>query len=419
MKSLSAVFATTRFVKRVQVLMDQGLIVEVGDLGIPEDQIDYYFPDEDLAFCGMGDIHIHAREDVSQKNVYKEDFTSASEAAINGGVSFTADMPNNPIPPIDDQSYLAKLALIERSRIPLFLYAGIGPKTLPLTFKVPYKAYMGPSVGELFFRNDHELEDSIARYKNQWVSFHCEDPIELDRHAHAATHALRRPVSCEILATHTALRLIEKYKLKGKLCHYSAGEGLSLIRAAKKRGVHVSCEVTPQHLYFSMAELNDPQLFQMNPPIRERSDCEALLQGLREGVIDYLATDHAPHTMEEKIKGTSGLTGLDTYAPLVAWLIKEKGFDPQTVAAFVAENPGRFVNEFIDELKKHHALYAKLGRGVGFLEKGYAANFCVLRFRETKIEKKNLKTKVAHSPFEGLTFPGRAQAVFSLGEKLL
>ncbi len=419
MKVLSAVFATSSEVKRVQIKIENGLIAEVGDLGFAQSDIDYYYPDECLAFCGMGDIHIHAREDVSQKNIYKEDFHTASLAAINGGVSFTADMPNNPIPPIDDSSYLGKLSLVSRSKIPLFLYAGVGPETKPLSFKVPYKAYMGPSIGELFFRNDHELEESIKRYQGQWVSFHCEDPVELSRHTHAATHAERRPHSCEILATRTALRLIESYRLNGKLCHYSAGEGLQLIREAKAKGVCVKCEVTPQHLYFSLDELSNPTLFQMNPPIRERWDCDQLLEGLRSGLIDYLATDHAPHTMEEKIQGTSGLTGLDTYAPLVAWLIKEKNFDPKRVAAFVAEEPGRFVNEFINNLKDKNEVYQKLGRGVGFLQKGYAANFCVLEFKDHKIEKKNLKTKVGHSPFEGLTFPGKALAVFSLGEKLL
>jgi len=419
LKVLSAVFATSQHMGRVQVKIENGLISAVGDLGFSRDQIDFYFEDDCLAFCGMGDIHIHAREDVSQKNIYKEDFHSASLAAINGGVTFTADMPNNPIAPIDDESYLGKLALINRSKIPLFIYAGIGPGTSPLSFKVPYKAYMGPSVGELFFKDDLELEQAIERYRGQWVSFHCEDPVELAKHSHAPTHAERRPQSCEILATHTALRLIETYGLNGKLCHYSAGEGLALIRAAKERGVSVTCEVTPQHLYFSLDQLENPTLYQMNPPIRERSDCEQLLEGLRSGVIDYLATDHAPHTMEEKMKGTSGLTGLDTYAPLVAWLLKEKGFDPKLVARFVAESPGRFVNQFLDSISHHNHLYQKLGRGVGFLETGYAANFCVLEFTPHKIEKKNLKTKVGHSPFEGHTLPGKAKAVFSLGERLL
>jgi dihydroorotase len=419
MKTLSAVFATSTFVKRVQVKMEQGVIAEVGDLGIARAQIDHYFEDDCLAFCGMGDIHIHAREDVSQKNVYKEDFHTAGLAAINGGVTFTVDMPNNPIPPIDDESYLAKLALVDRSKIPLFIYAGIGPGTSPLSFKVPYKAYMGPSVGELFFKDDLELEQAIERYRGKWVSFHCEDPVELEKHKHAPTHAERRPHSCEILATRTALRLIETYGLQGKLCHYSAGEGLALIRAAKERGVSVTCEVTPQHLYFSLDQLDNPTIYQMNPPIRERSDCEQLLEGLRSGLIDYLATDHAPHTMEEKIKGTSGLTGLDTYAPLVAWLIKDKGFDPKLVARFVAENPGRFVNEFLASVSSHHHEYKKLGRGVGFLQEGFAANFCVLEFTTHRIEKKNLKTKVGHSPFDGHTFPGKAHAVFSLGERLL
>ena len=225
----------------------------------------------------MGDIHIHAREDVSGKNTYKEDFHSTCCAALNGGVVHVADMPNNPIPPIDDESYLNKFILTKKVDVPILLYAGIGPSTRPLTFTVPYKAYMGPSIGELFFKDNQSLDDVLVHYKNQYVSFHCEDPEILEAHKGESTHATRRPVSAELMATDIALKLIEKYNLKGKLCHYSAGEGLKAIIAAKKRGVNVTCEVTPQHLYYSMEKLSkksplEQTFFQMNPPIRGESD---------------------------------------------------------------------------------------------------------------------------------------------------
>ena len=112
---------------------------------------------------------------------------------------------------------------------------GLGPETKPLSFKVPYKAYMGPSVGELFFKNEGELDDSLDRYQGEYVSFHCEDPEILEECKDKPTHEMRRPVEAETVATSTALRLIEKYKLKGKLCHYSSKDGLPLILEAKKR----------------------------------------------------------------------------------------------------------------------------------------------------------------------------------------
>lgn len=110
-----------------------GLITNVKE-GIDPDA--RQFSDGSVIFPGFGDIHIHAREDVSGKHTYKEDFISAGNAAINGGVIHVADMPNNPVPPIDDETYAAKLALTTKAPIHITLYAGIGPHTKPLEKKV-------------------------------------------------------------------------------------------------------------------------------------------------------------------------------------------------------------------------------------------------------------------------------------------
>ena len=422
-KVIEAVFATSKKVERQQLAMDQstGLIVDFGALGVPSDKLDWRYGDDCVAFAGMGDIHIHAREDVSGKHLYKEDFQSAALAALNGGVTHVADMPNNPVPPIDDESYLKKLALTQKASVPILLYAGIGPETKPLHFTVPYKAYMGPSIGELFFTNDTVLETAIERYKNQWVSFHCEDPVEMEKHKGELHHHLRRPASCEVLATKTALHLIEKYHLNGKLCRYSAGEGLPLINAAKKRGVSVSCEVTPQHLYFSQDELHERErgFFQMNPPIRATSDRDAMLAAAKNGEIDFLATDHAPHSKEEKLKGTSGLTGLDSYGAFVTWLIKEQSFSLERSAQMTAENPATLATRFLPVLSQHSQAHARLGSGVGFLQKGFSAQVTVLNLRApTQLTEAMLKTKVAHNPFVGVTFPGRVEQVFMHGKQM-
>jgi dihydroorotase len=133
-----------------------------------------------LIFPGFGDLHVHAREDAGGTQNYKEDFVSASEAAIAGGVVQFAEMPNNPVAPVDDEKYEAKLRLSQKSLVDVTLYAGIGPETSPLSRRVPYKAFMGPSVGDLFFSTQEQLEQAIARYEGQNVSFHCEDPEILE-----------------------------------------------------------------------------------------------------------------------------------------------------------------------------------------------------------------------------------------------
>src|SRR5262245_42884042 len=120
---------------------------------------DVKYGDDCLIFAGMGDIHIHARDDVSEAETYKEDFCTAGKAALNGGVVHVADMPNNRVAPIDDASYRAKQDHVRRRNVPIqvTLYAGIGPGTKPLSFAVPYKVYMGHSVGDLFFTTLEQL----------------------------------------------------------------------------------------------------------------------------------------------------------------------------------------------------------------------------------------------------------------------
>jgi len=421
MKILEAKVATSQYVSRKQILFDEesGLILDVID---PIHQrIDYYYSDDCVLFAGFGDVHIHARDDVSEKNCYKEDFQSAMAAMRNGGVTHAGDMPNNPIPPVDDVSYRNKWNhyFSKKTNGCLWFYAGIGPQTKPLSIKVPYKAYMGPSIGELFFKNNKDLDEALIHYVGENVSFHCEDPEILDHCKNEAHHHLRRPARAEVVATRDALKFIEKYQLKGKLCHYSSGEGLELIREARRKGLEVKIEVTPQHLYYSIEELNEKDYtkFQMNPPLRYHTDKEILLKAFKAGEIDFLATDHAPHTDDEKTKGISGLTGLDTYAGFVTWLIGQ-GVSLEQIALSSAENPGRFFNQFLESFKSLHPSFHQLGKGFGFVEKNYTANFTILNLkRPLTITKDFLKTKVKHSPFEGVTFPGSLESVFIQGKK--
>jgi dihydroorotase len=399
-----------------QIRLSEGgeKIVEVGtNLGRP----DVEFGDDCLVFAGMGDIHIHARDDVSEREIYKEDFRTAGAAAMHGGVVHVADMPNNPVAPIDDASYLAKRRHLEGRQVPITvtLYAGIGPGTQPLSFAVPYKVYMGPSVGDLFFTTLEELDETLSRYRGANVSFHCEDPVLLSAHRGEATHERRRPAACEISATRFALAMIEKYDLTGKLCHYSVGEGLPLIREARRRGLKVTCEVTPHHLFFDetgITEENRGQM-QMNPPLRGPSDRRAMLEALRDGTLDYLATDHAPHTLAEKAdpaKRPSGQPHLDTYGAFVTWLLVEEKFTPERIAAVCCANPGQFVNPYV----------AAQGLRFGRLEPGYTASITVLNLkRPTTVRRAELKTKCGWSPFEGVTFPGSVEAVFLRGRRVV
>jgi dihydroorotase len=394
-------------VRHGQVLIEGGVIVAVGQgLG----RAAHVFGDGCLIFAGMGDIHIHARQDVTGRDNHKETFATASQAALHGGVVHVADMPNNPAAPVDEASYSAKERLLAGQNLPVTftLYAGIGPGTGPLERVVPYKAYMGPSVGDLFFRSLEELDQALTPYRGRAASFHCEDPVLLEQHRSAASHEERRPPACELSATRFALAMIEKHRLSGKLCHYSVKEGLPLIREAKARGLPVTAEVTPHHVFFDTAMLTDENRpwMQMNPPLRSPGDRSAMLEALRDGTADYLATDHAPHTIEEKGRGVSGQPHLDTFGPFVTWLLVEGGFTAGRVAAVCSANPGAFVNAFRAE---------KFGR----LLPGYAGSLTVLDLRRpTVVRRESLRTKCGWSPFEGVTFPGSVAAVFVRGRRM-
>jgi dihydroorotase len=381
----------------IEINTETGLIEHVGPKTGKSD-VDL---DGQILFPGFGDLHIHAREDVSQSQIYKEDFATVSAASIHGGLTHVADMPNNPVAPVDDAKYVEKEKLTAKSAVHVTLYAGIGPETEPLRRHVPYKAFMGPSVGDLFFASQEQLEGVIARYRGQNVSFHCEDPVILRESLGAATHEQRRPARAEITATEFALYLIEKYELIGKLCHYSTGGGLKKIAAAKARGVRVTAEATPHHLFFDDTMLTDENRLwlQMNPPLRGREDRLALIEALRTGLVDYVATDHAPHTIEEKMEGVSGVPHLDTYGAFATWLMAEHGFSAMDIARVCAYNPGAFVREFLP---------GGFGNGYGVVEPGYVGSLTILDPKAPFIvRREEMKTKCGWSPFEGYILPGR------------
>jgi len=164
--------------------------------------------------------------------------------------------------------------------------------------------------------------------------------------------------------------------------------------------------VTPHHLYFdtSMISPANRTIMAMNPPLRSPADREAMLEALRDGLIDYLATDHAPHTPQEKVRGAPGLPHLDTFGMFVCWLLLEQGFTPQRIAEVCSANPGKFVNPYSKE---------QFGR----IKSGYAGSLTVLNLKKPySVHRSELRTLCGWSPFEGFTFPGSVEAVIIRGQ---
>ena len=138
---------------------------------------------------------------------------------------------------------------------------------------------------------------------------------------------------------------------------------------------------------------------QMNPPLRGPVDRLALIEALRDGLVDYIATDHAPHTIEEKREGVSGVPHLDTYGAFATWLMAEHGFSAQDIARVCAWNPGKFVREFLPR---------EFGEGYGTIEPGFVGSLTILNPSSPYVvRREGMKTKCGWSPFEGYTMPGR------------
>lgn len=414
--------------RRLITIDDDGTFMAVGEAFpttvIPGAEV---YGDNFLIFPGFIDIHTHCREDLSGSQMHKEDYLTVGRAALSGGVVCVADMPNNPIVPYNANLYRQKRFIAEdRCPIDVLLYAAVNQDSEPfdggmkpadlekiIQTDTPYKAFIGPSTnhsGDLNFDNHHKLLQALRRYAGRSVSFHCEDPTILVANEGKPTHETRRPADAEFTCIDTTCEAIAEIGLRGKICHVSTAVGIETVQMYKKQGVNVQCEVTPHHLYFDVEMLTDEnrRWLQMNPPIRPRKDREVLLEAVRAGKFDYLATDHAPHTKDEKLKGTSGVPMLDTYGPFVAWLLKEQKVDPVTIFNMACKNPGEWVTSFWSQRK------------MGRVLPGYEASLTVLDLSKSAADcGRPLYTKCGWSPFDLRKLPGSVQAVWMKGEKVV
>ncbi len=442
--------------KKAAITVDEktGLITRIGK---PTKKVEHDFGRDCIIFPGFADVHIHAREDDTGGQVYKEEYKTAADAALHGGVVAVAAMPNTPNPVVGRSQFDWHRKRVSELAHPvsIFNYLGIDTKTRPLGKPGEhfYKLYFGKSVGDLTVTYGSELDVILSRYKGHHISFHVEYEPIVQASAKGRTHTERRPRECVNEGLRILLPLIEKYKIHAKLCHWSTGgESFEMIEAHRKRGCDIVLEVSPLHLLFDTSMTDaDPSLWtkiQMNPAVQSPADRTALIKGLKSGFIQFLATDHAPHTEEEKYSAFkkfaerfpgqsladvaraiekedrslylatceennhSGAPWLDTYALVCAWLMKEHGFSAKDIARVTAYYPGQFLNP---HLKKQFPKQ-KWGKGFGKIEKGYVASFTVLNTKKsTRVRREELKTKVQWSALVDRNMPGAVEAVFIRG----
>lgn len=288
------------------------------------------------AFC---DVHVHFREPGRPD---KETIASGCRAAAAGGYTCVCPMPNlNPVP--DSPATLAReLEIISRdSCIDVIPYASItlGRKGLQVVDVAALKgsvvAFSDDGSGVQDERVMRRAMETIAA-EGCILAAHCEDNSLLVPGGCIHDGAYARRNGLPGISSESEWRQIERdLRLAGEagcayhVCHISTAQSVDLIRRAKDRGVDVTCETGPHYLTLCEDDLRDEGRFKMNPPLRSAADRAALLEGLKDGTIDMIATDHAPHTAEEKSKGLRGslmgVVGLETAFPVLYTALVCKG----------------------------------------------------------------------------------------------
>lgn len=277
---------------------------------------------------GVIDPQVHFREPGKE---YKEDIASGSRAAAKGGVTSFLEMPNTEPPTTTQAALDDKLARAARNSVVNYgFFIGATPDNLDAVNTASpacgIKIFMGSSTGSLLVNREDDLERIFAN-GTRLIAVHAEDEARIQQRRaqfadrnDPAVHSEIRDNETARLATARALALSKKYRRRLHILHMSTQEEVALLRADKPSWV--TAEVIPNHLLLNIDDYEQQgTLVQMNPPIRTRENNEGLWQGLHDGVIDFIATDHAPHTLEEKRAGypksPSGMPCVEISLPLM------------------------------------------------------------------------------------------------------
>lgn len=279
---------------------------------------------------GLCDVHVHFREPGFS---YKETIASGSAAAAHGGYTAVCTMPNlDPVP--DSAEHLqVQLDAIERgAAIRVLPYGAItvGEKGEKLAdMEVMSDKVCAFSDDGKGVQNDEMMREAMTAAKRlgKIIAAHCEDnSLLFGGYIHDGEYARmhgHRGISSasEYKQIERDLRLAEETGCAYHVCHISTKESVELIRQAKAHGVDVTCETAPHYLVLCDEDMQEDGRFKMNPPLRSREDKKALIEGIKDGTIDMIATDHAPHSAEEKGRGLEkslmGVVGLETAFPVL------------------------------------------------------------------------------------------------------
>ena len=368
---------------------------------------------------GLVDLHVHFREPGQEA---KEDFLSGSQAAAAGGFTTVCTMPNTK--PVVDTAALVR-SLEQRAEDVAKVHVKIiGAVTKNQEGKE--LAELGDMIqaGAVAFSDDGHFDPTAKVLLNAYDYLHtfdkviinhdeerslCDEGVMNEGHRSAMLGLKGRPTVAEDIAVARDVMLAEYAGARVHVAHISSGRAVDIVRQAKQRGVRVTAEVTPQHLTMTDECVN---LFdtstKINPPLRTQKDCDALLEGLKDGTIDAIVTDHSPHAQEEKdreyIYAPSGFPGLETSLGIMLTDLWHTGhLDLPLIISKMSYEPAQ-----------------ALGLDAGTLEPGKAADITVIDPElEWTVDVKRFYTRGSHSPFVGRQLKGKAVLTLVDGEVVM
>jgi dihydroorotase len=370
-----------------------------------------------LMIPNLVDPHVHFRVPGME---HKEDWVTGSRAAFRGGYTTVFDMPNVIPPTTTLERYQSKREMIEKqlrmSNIPLDykLWFGVEMdklKELELVKGMVFglKIFMTASTSDGCIHNENDLAEiyKIAQNNNYIISAHAEDDTivkpnytKYEKEHEFKYHSCVHSVDAAIVAIEKLIRLCRKYKVPTYVLHISTKEEIELIKSAKAEGLPIYAETCPHYLFLNQnyySQLNGK--VKMNPPVRTEENQAHLWTALNSGVIDIIASDHAPHTSGEKgvnirAKCPSGVPGIETTLPLMLTAWKENRIELSKLIQLMHTNPSRIFN-----LNKKDE------------------EFVLVNIKDYKVVRdEDLATKVKWSPFSGRKLTGFPKFIFTKNE---
>lgn len=364
-------------------------------------------------FPGFTDVHVHLRE---PGFLYKEDIKTGTQAAARGGYTAVCSMPNtNPSPDSLENLSIQLEAIRKKAVIDVYPFGtitkGSQGNELSDMDDIACKV-IGFSDDGRGVQSEDIMRQAMKKAKllGKIISAHCENNSLLNGGyihdgEYAKEHGHKGICSeSEWGQIKRDLELVRETGCSYHVCHISAKESVDLIRQAKKEGLDVTCETAPHYLVLSDKDLQEDGRFKMNPPLRSETDRLALIEGICDGTIDMIATDHAPHSFEEKSKGLKnslmGIVGIETAFPILYTnLVKTKIITLQKLIELMHDNPCK-----------------RFGINSG-IKAGTPANLTVFDLDcSYKIDTNDFLSKGKATPFDGVTVSGKCLMTIANGK---